>query len=180
MCCEYHAVEEVQWLKGEGLLTPQPYVFTLTARPGALRPKPQTGSFAETSIRLLPCGSVGHSLRFAAVLQVPDNLVVAKMPLPLEPHINKEINEHYTRLQIFKVPRPCSFRQASAALFCQHGIDDFLKFGKRLGAYQFLAVDKKGRRSPHRGTAACFHVLIDRSLKTVTVQVGIKLLHVQL
>jgi len=49
--CEYHAVEEVQWLKGEGLLTPQQRVFTLTARPGALRLKPQTGSFAEASIQ---------------------------------------------------------------------------------------------------------------------------------
>ena len=33
--CEYHAIEEVQWLTGEGLLTPQQCVFRLTARPGA-------------------------------------------------------------------------------------------------------------------------------------------------
>ena len=35
MRCEYHAVGEVQWLKGEGLLTPQQCIFRLTARPGA-------------------------------------------------------------------------------------------------------------------------------------------------
>jgi hypothetical protein len=35
VCCEYHAVEEVLWLKGEGLLTPQQCFFRLTARPGA-------------------------------------------------------------------------------------------------------------------------------------------------
>ena len=43
--------------------------------------------------RLLPCGSVGPSERVAAVLQVPNNFVVAKKPLPLEPHINKENND---------------------------------------------------------------------------------------
>ena len=40
----------IQWLMGRGLLTPQQCVFRLTARPGALRLKPQTGSFAEASI----------------------------------------------------------------------------------------------------------------------------------
>ena len=35
----------------EGLLTPQQFVFTLTARPGAVRLKPRTGIFAEASIR---------------------------------------------------------------------------------------------------------------------------------
>jgi len=49
--CEYHAGEEVQWLKGEGLLTPQQCVFTLTARPGAFDLNRQTGSFAEASIQ---------------------------------------------------------------------------------------------------------------------------------
>jgi hypothetical protein len=58
-----------------------------------LRRAPKAGSFAGASIRLLPCGSVGQSYRDAAVLQVPNDFVVAKKPLPHEPHINKGIND---------------------------------------------------------------------------------------
>jgi hypothetical protein len=70
--------------KGEGLLTPQQCVFTLTARPGAFDVNRKTGSFAKASIRLLPDGSAGQSERDAAVLPVPNNCVVAQKPLPLE------------------------------------------------------------------------------------------------
>jgi hypothetical protein len=34
----------------------------------------------------LPCGSVGQSERVTAVLMDPNNFVVAKKPLPFEPH----------------------------------------------------------------------------------------------
>ena len=71
--------------QGGGAFDPTTMCLYAYGTTRCLRLKPKTGSFAEASIRLLPCGSVGQSLRGAAVLQVPNNFVVAKKPLPLEP-----------------------------------------------------------------------------------------------
>jgi hypothetical protein len=72
--------------KGEGLLTPQQCVWQLTARPGAFDLNRKQAALQRLRYGLLPCGSVGQSERDAAVLQDPNNFVVAKKPLPLEPH----------------------------------------------------------------------------------------------
>ena len=68
-------------------MPPQQCVEQRTARPGALRLKPQTGSFAEASIPAGAIGSVGPSYKVAAVLPVPTNVLWRQKPLPLEPHI---------------------------------------------------------------------------------------------
>ena len=78
---------------GRGLLTPQQSIFELTARPGAFDLKGGQAALQRLRYGLLPCGSAGPSEKGAAVLQVPNNVVVAKKPPPHEPPINKRIND---------------------------------------------------------------------------------------
>ena len=77
--------------KGEGLLTPQPCVFTLTARPGAFEVNrkqaladPASGQAALQRLGDGCCtAGLSDTVRGdAAVQEVPNNFVVAKKPPP--------------------------------------------------------------------------------------------------
>ena len=93
MRCEYHAVEEVQWLTGEGLLTPQQCVFRLTARPGAFDLNRKQAALQRLRYGCCHAGLSDKIRKSLPFYRLRNNFVVAKKPLPLEPHINKGIND---------------------------------------------------------------------------------------